>query len=265
MRRLVAVVLSLQLLAVSCSTVPITGRKQISLIPTSQLQRMSFQTYQEFLAEHPASKDAQGAAMVRRVGRNIQHAVERYFAEQGLSDELKGYQWEFNLIEDPAVNAWAMPGGKVVVYTGLLPVAQDEAGLAVVLSHEIAHAVAGHGNERMSQELVVRMGRIALSEAMKERPQETKDLFLQAYGVGTQVGVLLPYSRKHELEADHLGLFFMAVAGYDPRRAVEFWERMAAQKGSQSIELLSTHPSDRKRIKQIEELLPEALRLYQSR
>jgi predicted Zn-dependent protease len=261
---MVAIVVSCLLFIVACSTVPITGRKQLALVPGSQMRSMSFQSYQEFLAEHPLSADAQATAMVRRVGTDIQRAVEAYFTENDMSDRLKGYQWEFNLVEDPQVNAWCMPGGKVVVYTGLLPVTQDDTGLAVVLGHEIAHAVADHGNERMSQQLMTELGGMALSEALKDHPARTKDMLLNAYGTGTQVGVLLPYSRTHELEADRLGLLFMAMAGYNPEKALDFWQRMAAQSNGQSIELLSTHPSNQRRIDQIKKLLPEVMPYYRA-
>jgi predicted Zn-dependent protease len=180
-----------------------------------------------------------------------------------MQSRLDGYNWEFNLIKnDTTQNAWCMPGGKVVVYSGILPVTKDENGLAVVLSHEIAHAVARHGNERMSQELVVQMGGIALSEAVKQKPAETQTIFNTAYGIGSQMGVMLPYSRKHELEADKLGLIFMAMAGYDPSTAVAFWERMSALGNAAPIELMSTHPSDVRRIEQIKSSLPEAMKYY---
>jgi predicted Zn-dependent protease len=189
--------------------------------------------------------------------------VERYFHEHNLSGRLKGYKWEFNLVEDKEINAWCMPGGKVVVYTGILPVAKDETGLAVVMGHEIAHAVAQHGDERMSQALLAEMGGMALSLALSQNPSQTNDLYLAAYGAGATVGVLLPYSRLQESEADRLGLIFMAMAGYDPRAAVDFWKRMAAsKKGGAAPEFLSTHPADSKRINNIEKLIPEAMSYY---
>jgi predicted Zn-dependent protease len=201
--------------------------------------------------------------MVKRVGSRIQKAVEEYCVNNCIQDRLAGYEWEFNLIEDPNVNAWCMPGGKVVVYTGLLPVTQTEAGLAVVVGHEIAHAFAKHGAERMTQGLVVEMGSMALSKALEERPEQTRNLFMTSYGIGSQVGILLPYSRVHESEADHLGLIFMAMAGYDPHEALTFWQRMAdANKGSQPLEILSTHPANQTRIQNIKRLLPEAMQYY---
>jgi predicted Zn-dependent protease len=224
---------------------------------------MSFKSYGEFLAEHKLSTDAEQTEIVKRVGGRIQKAVEQYCQENYIEERLANYKWEFNLVEDPNVNAWCMPGGKVVVYAGLLPVAQGETGLAVVMGHEIAHAFAKHGAERMTQGLLVQMGGIALSTAVEDHPEQTKNLFMQSYGIGTQVGVLLPYSRVHEKEADHLGLVFMAMAGYNPEEAVAFWQRMAAgKKGARPPEILSTHPADETRINNIKDLLPEAMEYY---
>ncbi len=252
-------------LFISCSTVPITHRRQLDLVPASTILPLSFNQYRQFLSTHTVLENTPDAQMVERVGTRIQKAVERYFAEIGMSDRLKGYAWEFHLVEDPQANAWCMPGGKVVVYTGILPLTQDENGLAVVMGHEIAHAVANHGDERMSQGLLAELGGLALSAAISQKPAETQKLFMTAYGAGAQVGVLLPYSRLQESEADQLGLIFMAMAGYDPRPAVPFWQRMAAMKsGGAPIELLSTHPADRKRIEHIEKLMPEALKYYKA-
>ncbi len=248
-----------------CSTVPITGRSQLNLIPASEINALSFQQYDEFLKTNKLSTDAEKTAMVKRVGVNIQRAVESYFAQHNLSKELQGYSWDFNLIESPEVNAWCMPGGKVVVYTGILPITQDETGLAVVMGHEIAHAIAQHGNERMSQGLLQQLGGVALSVALKDEPALTQNLFMAAYGVGTTVGVMLPFSRKHESEADRLGLIFMSMAGYNPNAAVDFWTRMSAMKGgAQPLEFLSTHPSDATRIADIKKHLPEALKYYKN-
>jgi predicted Zn-dependent protease len=224
---------------------------------------MSLTQYDTFLKEHKLSTDRAQTDMVKRVGGKVQNAVERYFASQGMSSRLASYKWEFNLIEDKEVNAWCMPGGKVVVYTGILPVAQGETGLAVVLGHEIAHAIAEHGNERMSQGLLAQFGGVALAEALAAKPAATQQLWMAVYGVGAQYGAILPYGRLQENEADHLGLIFMAMAGYDPREAVTFWQRMAAQKGGNAPpEFLSTHPADATRIENIKKLLPEAMRYY---
>ena len=247
----------------ACGTVPVTGRKQLNLIPASTMLSMSYQQYGDFMQANRLSSDQSKVQMVRRVGFNIKSAVESYFAQKGLSGELDGYKWEFNLVESKDVNAWCMPGGKVVVYTGILPITRDETGLAVVMGHEIAHAIAEHGNERMSQGLLTQLGGMALSEALSEKPEQTRALWLTAFGVGAQVGVLLPFSRLQESEADKLGLIFMAMAGYDPNEAVGFWQRMASMKsGSAPPEFLSTHPSDETRIKDIRASLPEAMTYY---
>jgi predicted Zn-dependent protease len=255
-------VLAALILAQACSTVPITGRKQLSIIPDSNMLSMSLDEYGQFLKENKLSTNAEQTAMVKRVGKRIQTAVETYFARQNMSQELSGYAWEFNLIESKDINAWCMPGGKVVVYTGILPVTKDENGLAVVMGHEIAHAVAKHGNERMSQELLAQMGGVALSEALKQKPEQTRALWMGVFGAGVQVGALLPYSRLHESEADHLGLIFMAMAGYDPNGAVAFWQRMSENAGGKPPEFLSTHPSDEARIRKIKEEIPEAMKYY---
>jgi predicted Zn-dependent protease len=248
----------------SCSTVPLTGRSQLNMIPSSEMLSMSFQQYDQFLKENKLSSNQSEVNLVKSTGVKIQHAVERYMESNNLSGRLNGYNWEFNLVESNEVNAWCMPGGKVVVYTGILPLTQDEAGLAVVMGHEIAHAIAEHGNERMSQGLLQQLGGVALSVALKDEPETTRGLFLAAYGVGTTVGVMLPFSRTQESEADHLGLIFMAMAGYDPHVATEFWKRMAASKqGGSPPEFLSTHPSDQTRINDINNWIPEAMKYYQ--
>ena len=224
---------------------------------------VSFAQYGEFLKQSKLSANKTNVDMVKRVGLNIQKAVETYFAQKNLSKELAGYAWEFNVVESEEVNAWCMPGGKVVVYTGILPITRDETGLAVVMGHEIAHAVAQHGAERMSQGLLQELGGVALSVAIANEPAETQSLFYTAYGVGTTVGVMLPFSRTHESEADHLGLDFMAMAGYDPNAAVDFWTRMSQNSdGGAPPEWLSTHPSDETRIADIKKHLPEAMQYY---
>jgi predicted Zn-dependent protease len=251
------------LVLTSCSTVPITGRSQLNLIPGSSMLSMSLQQYDTFLKDHKLSTNKEQTDMVKRVGARIQDAVERYFSANGMSSRLAEYKWEFNLVEDKEVNAWCMPGGKVVVYTGILPVAQGEAGLAVVMGHEIAHAIAEHGNERMSQGLLAEFGGMALAEALAAKPAATQQLWMSVYGVGAQYGAILPYSRLQESEADRLGLVFMAMAGFDPHDAVSFWQRMASQKGAQAPpQFLSTHPSDEARIENIRRLIPEAMQYY---
>ena len=247
----------------ACSTVPITGRSQLNLIPGNSMLTMSLQQYDTFLKEHKVSTNKEQTEMVKRVGARTQGAVERYFTSKGMESRLANYKWEFNLVEDKEVNAWCMPGGKVVVYTGILPVAQGETGLAVVMGHEISHAIAEHGNERMSQGLLAQFGGAALSEALSTQPAATQQLWMSVYGVGAQYGAILPYSRMQESEADHLGLIFMAMAGYDPHEATSFWQRMASQKGGQAPpEFLSTHPSDAARIEKIKQMIPEAMSYY---
>jgi predicted Zn-dependent protease len=247
---------------VACSSVPITGRNQLNIIPDSEIMSMSFQQYDQFLKENKVSTDAQKTALVKKVGAGIQRAVETYFRDHELSSELQGYAWDFNLVESDQVNAWCMPGGKVVFYTGILPICQDETGIAVVMGHEVAHAIAEHGAERMSHGMIAQLGGVALSVAVKDQPAETQALWMGAYGLGAQYGAMLPFSRSHESEADHLGLIFMAMAGYDPRAAASFWERMAAQGGQKPPEFMSTHPSDETRISDIKKHLPEALTYY---
>ncbi|MCK5033223.1 MAG: M48 family metallopeptidase [Calditrichia bacterium] len=258
----IAVILILLIIA-ACTTVPLTGRRQLSLIPGSTMMSMSYQQYDDFLKQNKVSADKKNTEMVKRVGKKIQGAVESYFAQKNLSAELRGYQWEFNLVESKDVNAWCMPGGKVVFYTGILPITKDETGLAVVMGHEVAHAIAEHGNERMSQGMITQFGGMALAKALEKKPAETQALWMGAFGLGAQLGVMLPFSRLHESEADHLGLIFMAMAGYDPNKAVDFWQRMAQLKGGQAPpEFLSTHPSDVTRINDIKKHLPEALKYY---
>ncbi len=248
-----------------CTTVPITGRSQFNTVPDSLINSMALQEYNSFLKspENKLSTDPEKTAMVQRVGERIADAVERYMSEHGLAEQIADYEWEFNLIDSDEKNAWAMPGGKVVVYTGILEMTQDEAGLAVVMGHEIAHAIARHGAERMTQGLAVTLGGIALNEAIKDEPSATRTIFLTSYGIGATVGIMLPYSRMHETEADRLGLIFMAMAGYAPEEAVGFWQRMAKSKdGSATTEFLSTHPTDETRILNIKRNLPEARRYY---
>jgi len=247
-----------------CSEVPITGRRQLSFVPASLVTSMSLQQYDQLISQSKLSTDAQATAMVKRVGEKIVQAVGEYSKTHSEKDPFAGYKWEFNLIEDKQVNAFAMPGGKVVVYTGILPATQNETGLATVLGHEIAHVFAGHGGERLSESLLTQIGAVGLDVALQKQPEQTKSLFVSAYGLGTQVGFLLPFSRVHENEADHLGLVFMAMAGYDPHEAVGFWERMAAASKGQAKppEFLSTHPADATRIKNLQNLIPEAMEYY---
>jgi predicted Zn-dependent protease len=262
LRRVFGIVLLAALLW-GCAEVPITGRQSLHLVPESELLTLSLQQYNEVLQKSKLSTDNQKVAMVRRVGNRVAKAAESFLAESGHQDLIKDFQWQFNLIEDDeTANAWVMPGGKAAVYTGILPFTQDETGLAVVLGHEVGHALANHGNERMSQELLKNMGGMALSVALTSQPQMTQELAMAAFGAGASIGVLLPYSRLQESEADHIGLILMARAGYDPREAIPFWQRMNKAPGSRPPELLSTHPAPETRITNIQALIPEAMAYY---
>jgi predicted Zn-dependent protease len=247
----------------SCSTVPLINRKQVLLVPQSEILAMSNSSYRGFLDTNKVINHGQDAQRVKTVGQNISKAVEQYLIEVGLQSRADEFSWEFNLVDDATPNAWCMPGGKIVFYKGIIPYCMNDAGIAVVMGHEIGHAVARHGNERMSQSLMVSAGGMALSEFMKTKPAETQSLFLGAFAIGSQVGVLLPYSRKHEYEADKLGLIFMAKAGYNPEEAIAFWERMMHSGGMKPPEFLSTHPADQNRIDAMKKVLPEAKIMYE--
>jgi len=247
---------------VSCSKVPITNRKQTHLLPESQLIGMSLTEYRSFLQEHPPVAGGTNVQLVKNVGARIQQAVIKFMSQNGEKDRIKGYKWEFNLVESKEINAWCMPGGKVVVYSGILPLTQTETGLAIVMGHEIGHAIAQHGNERISQQLIAAGVGLGLDYYLSNKPKETHDLFMAAYGIGAEVGVLLPYSRLQETEADKLGLVFAAMAGYDPREAIPFWQRMAKVGGAKPPEFLSTHPGDERRIADLQEYMPKALKYY---
>lgn len=253
------------LLATACKTVPVTGRKQLNLVPNAMIQEMAFTQYDSVVkASATLSQFDSRAQMVTRVGTKIQQAVEAYMQKNNMSKDIRNFKWEFNTIQEDMINAWCMPGGKVVVYTGLLPVTQNETGLAVVMGHEIAHAIARHGNERMSEALLVGLGGLVLEEALKEKTEQTQLLFLGLYVVGTKLALELPNSRMQESEADKLGLIFMSMAGYDPGEAVPFWQRMAANNKNRLPEFLSTHPSDETRIKKLTALIPEIKTKYYS-
>lgn len=250
----------------SCATVPLTGRKQLSLVNEAEIQQQAALAYSDLLSDSKTKviKGSSQAAMVQRVGKNIAAAVNRFLQENGYGNQYD-FHWEFNLIEENQINAWCMPGGKVAVYSGILPVTQNEAGLATVMGHEIAHAIAKHSAERMSQTILAQAGGVAVDVASAEKSNTTRAVLNTAYGLGGQLA-LLNYSRNQESEADRLGLVFMAMAGYDPNEAIGFWERMAQAKETQGggapPEFLSTHPSDARRINDIKKLLPEALAYY---
>lgn len=256
-------VLFVALFSYDCATVPVTGRKQLSLVSNSEILPMSFDSYKSVLDSSKLSTNKEQVEMVKRVGTRIQKSVEQFMAQNNWSDQLKGYAWDFNLIDEDIVNAWCMPGGKVAFYTGIMPVCQDETGVAVVMGHEVAHAIANHGAERMSQGLVQQMGGVALDVALSNEPGETRQMFGMAYGLASNYGAMLPFSRLHESEADKMGLIFMAMAGYDPREAPKFWERMAAKSGGGAPpEFMSTHPAHETRIKDLNAQIPEAMKYY---
>ncbi|MBC6401183.1 MAG: M48 family metallopeptidase [Ekhidna sp.] len=252
-------------ITIQCSSVPLSGRSQLSLVSNDKIFPMSYDQYEEVKKESRVIEGTDQSRMVKRVGTRIQRAVEQYFQEQGQSDYLADYRWEFNLIkEDETVNAWCMPGGKVAFYTGIMPICKDETGVAVVMGHEIAHAIANHGSERMSQQYAASTGLSLASVLLTggSGPTPSSEMILRAAGAGTSMGILA-FSRKHESEADKLGLYFMAMAGYDPQEAPKFWERMAANSsGKAPPEFMSTHPSHDTRISDLNANMPKALAYY---
>ena len=265
MIRKITFVFALAAIISSCTKNVLTGKKQLTLLPETELQSMATTEYQKFLSTNKVvtTSNNRDAEMVKRVGQRIVKAVETYYAEKGMTDQLAGFKWEYNLVDDKTVNAWCMPGGKIVVYTGILPITQNEAALAAVMGHEVCHALLQHGNQRMSQGLLASVGQVALAVAVANKPQETQNLFLGAYGAGAQVGILLPFSRKHELEADQYGLLFTEMAGYNPQEAIGLWERMEKlSNGQKPPEFLSTHPTEGRRIEQLQKFMPEALKYY---
>ncbi len=242
-----------------CKTNPFTGEKNLNFVSNEQLFPMAFQQYDQFLAENKVVTGTAEANTVKNVGQKVVTAAERYLNANGYQGYLNDFQWEFNVVKDEAVNAWAMPGGKIVFYTGILPVAENETGIAAIMAHEVAHALADHGAQRMSAAQLQQLGAVAGSVAVSGRSQQTQQIFAQAYGLGSQLGVMLPFSRSHETEADRIGLTLMAIAGYDPAEAASLWRRMAAQNTAGSPpEFLSTHPATQTRIDNINKWAPEA-------
>jgi len=257
-----AIIVLFASILLSCSSVMLTGRKQLLLVSDSEVLAMSLKSYNQFIDSVPLSTDRASTALVKKVGKNISIAVENYMKSNGLEAEISNFAWEFNLVKDKQVNAFCMPGGKVVVFEGILPMTLSEAGLAVVVGHEIGHAVAKHSNERLSQQLMLQYG-ASVTDALTSGKSDVMRGGINAlYGIGAQVGVMLPYSRKQEYEADRLGLMFMAMAGYNPSVAVGFWERMSANGSNSAVDFMSTHPTDAKRIAAMKKLLPEAMKYY---
>lgn len=266
MYRKVLIVLLVMGAMVACKRTAFTNRKALNLLPNTQLNQMAFSEYRTFLQKNKTVSSSSDVDLVRRVGNDIKAAVDTYYAAKGKTGDLKGYAWEFNVVDDPTVNAFCMPGGKVVVYTGILKVTQNEDALAVVMGHEIAHALANHGNERVSQGLITQLGltTLDLGLAMSQKGQQTRQLVMAAAGAGAQVGLLLPFSRKHESEADEIGLYLMAMAGYNPDAAVPFWNRMNKSGGARPPEFLSTHPDPARRSQDLQGLTAKA-RAYAQR
>jgi predicted Zn-dependent protease len=272
MKKILIIVTILATAIGGCQKVPLTGRNQILLVPNADMLQMSFTQYRQFLdTSRVIPANSGDAAMVSRVGNRIRQAVESYMSSNGYGNRLAGFQWEYNLVQDRQVNAWCMPGGKIVVYSGILPYTLNEAGLATVMGHEVSHAIAEHGNERMSEGLVanglLQAGQLATGIATSNRSQQTQALFQQAFGVvgplAFQFGRALPHGRKQESEADHLGLIFMSMAGYNPQESIAFWQRMAKAKGGQAQpEFLSSHPSDERRIADLQRNMAEAQKYY---
>ena len=248
-------VLSLLMLA-GCSSVPLTGRKQLLLVSDQEVLSSSLTQYKDYIKSAQKSTNATQTAMVVRVGKNIATATERYLRSNGLSAEIKDFSWEFNLVKSDEINAFCMPGGKIVVYEGLMKLVSSDDELAVVLGHEVAHAVAKHSNERISQQMLAQYGAQLLGESLSQKSEMVQAIASTVYGVGAQYGVTLPFSRKHETEADYMGLILMTMAGYNPDKAVTFWQKMSASSSGKVPEFMSTHPSDATRIAEIQKVLP---------
>ena len=258
-------ILPLMLFAViltACSSVMLTGRKQLNLVSDAEINAMSFQSYKQFIDSVPLSTNKTNTAMVKRVATNIANAVETYMKANGYEADIPNFAWEINLVKDTTVNAFCMPGGKMVAFEGILPKTLSETGMAVVIGHEIAHAVARHSNERLSQQMMVQYGGALTGVLLSGKSAAVQQGIGALYGIGSQLGVLLPYSRKQEYEADKLGLIFMAMAGYNPNEAITFWQRMTADKSGSVSDFMSTHPSDEKRIARLQEEMPGAMTYY---
>lgn len=259
MKKYISIIAVLAIL-VGCSTVPITGRKTINVVPDSQVLPTSFSQYKTFLSENKKSKDVKKTNEIKAIGKKISMAVDKFLRANNKAQEADSYRWEFNLIEDKTVNAWCMPGGKVVFYTGILPIADNKDGIAAIMGHEIAHAFAKHGQERMTAGYIQQFGSVAVALGTSDKDPKKQQIFNAAFGLGSKVG-MLKFSRVHESEADKLGMVFMIMAGYNPEEAINVWIRMSKLGKSSTPEFLSTHPSNETRIKALRAFLPEAKRL----
>ncbi|GAB6869730.1 M48 family metallopeptidase [Bacteroides rodentium] len=262
MKKQIAVLAASLLMLAGCGSVPVTGRKQVLLVSDQEVLTSSLTQYKDYMKSAPKSNSAAQSAMVTRVGKRIAAATEQYLKQNGLADEVKNFSWEFNLVKDNQVNAFCMPGGKIVVYEGLMKLVSSDDELAVVIGHEVAHAVAKHSNERMSQQILAQYGAQILNQSLSQKSAAMQTIANQVYGVGAQYGVMLPFSRKHETEADYMGLIFMRMAGYNPDVAIKFWQKMSAGSSAKVPELMSTHPSDTRRISDIQKALPEIKAKY---
>ncbi|MCX7953674.1 MAG: M48 family metallopeptidase [Bacteroidales bacterium] len=256
-------IVTIAFMVIACYKVPLTNRYQIRLLPDVFVTTLSLEAYEEFIKENKVVPTSDiRHQRVQNVGIKLVNAANEIFGKTKYAFRIKDFSWDFKVVEKNTANAFCLPGGKIVFFSGILPIAQDDDGIAVVMGHEIAHAIARHGNERLSQQLLIVLGETSLEIAMKNKPKETREIFKSLYGISSTLGALA-YSRKHEYEADKIGLIIMAKAGYNPQKAIEFWERMKNQsKGNIMPEWLSTHPSDENRIKALKKFLPEAMKYY---
>lgn len=260
MNNKIKISLGLLLLVIfSCAKNPFTGKNTLALVSNNEILPSAFQQYNQFLSENKVISGTKDAQRIETIGMKIKTAAERWLNANGQSGYLKDYQWEYNLVEDPAVNAWCMPGGKIVFYTGIMPICKDDNGIATVMGHEVSHALANHGQQRMSAGMLQQLGAVGVGVVTDGKSEATQQIAMTAYGATTQYAGMLPFSRSHESEADKIGLTLMAIAGYNPELSVVFWERMSANKAGQAPpEFMSTHPSDQTRIANLKSLIPEA-------
>ena len=262
MKNLYFILLAAAMLLSSCGSVPITGRKQLNLVSDSEVLQSSLAQYSSFMQSAKVSTQKTQSEQVTRVGKKIAAATEAYLRANGLESEIKNFAWEFNLVKSDELNAWCMPGGKIVVYEGIMKLMSSDDDLAVVLGHEVAHAVAKHSNERMSQQMLAQYGAVAVGVATQGKSAQTQQIAQQVYGLGAQYGVMQPFSCKHESEADKMGLVLMTIAGYNPQNAITFWQKMAAASTTSVPEFLSSHPSHETRISDLTKWVPQVQKQY---